>query len=158
MKRLCLLPLLVCGLLALAACDTSNGEGPDVSVIDLQVGAGEEAVEGARVTVHYIGRLTTGDVFDSSYQLFNETLDEDRPITFTLGAGQVIRGWERGVPGMRVGGKRRLIIPPALAYGNQAQGCPPECNASPPQNCDQCLIPANSTLLFDIDLLDVRLP
>jgi FKBP-type peptidyl-prolyl cis-trans isomerase len=84
------------------------------------------------VTVHYVGTLQDGTKFDSSY-------DANRPFAFKVGVGQVIQGWDLGIPGMRVGGKRRLTIPPSLAYGNRANGP----------------IPANSTLIFDIELLSV---
>lgn len=150
MKPLVPLTLLAALLLLLAGCDITD-DRPDVSIIDLQVGEGTEAVLGAEVTVHYTGRLTTGDEFDSSAP--------GEPVTFTLGEGQVIEGWERGVRGMRVGGKRRLIIPPQLAYGNQAQGCPLECEDPNQESCEnECAIPPNATLVFDIDLLAVIQP
>ena len=143
--------LLAALLLLAAACDQTDNR-PNVSIIDLRIGDGAEVVVGSTVTLHYVGRLTSGTVFDAS--------PPEAPVTFTVGDGEVILGWERGLPGMRVGGRRRLIIPPQLAYGNQAQGCPPECTADPEtrENCDQCVIPANSTLLFDIDLLAAQNP
>ena len=101
---------------------------------DLVVGAGAEAVAGKSVTVHYTGTLQDGSQFDSS-------LDRNQPFSFILGAGQVIPGWDEGVAGMKVGGKRKLVIPPGLAYG--AQGYPP-------------VIPANATLTFDVELLEVK--
>ena len=107
--------------------------GPSsLTVEDLVVGTGATAAAGDTVTVHYVGTLLNGTKFDSSY-------DAGRPFTFKIGAGQVIPGWDQGVPGMKVGGKRRLTIPPSLGYGNQAVGP----------------IPPNSTLRFDIDLLSI---
>ncbi len=100
---------------------------------DVQVGDGAEATDGKKVTVHYRGTLTNGKQFDASY-------DRGQPFPFTLGAGQVIKGWDQGVKGMRVGGKRRLVIPAALAYGAQSP--------SP-------AIPPNSTLVFVVELLGV---
>jgi len=100
---------------------------------DLQVGNGDEAVAGASVTVHYEGWLPDGTKFDSSR-------DRAQPFTFQLGAGFVIPGWDEGVAGMLVGGVRKLVIPPTLAYG--AGGSPP-------------VIPPNATLVFDVELLDV---
>jgi len=124
-------------LVALVGCGggSSNDGGnpstptdPGMLVIeDLVVGTGDEAVVGNVVTVHYVGALTNGQVFEASN------------YTYSVGAGQVIRGWDQGVPGMRVGGTRRLTIPPSLAYGNQAVGP----------------IPPNSTLIFDIELLSI---
>ena len=101
---------------------------------DIRVGNGEVAKEGNRVRVHYTGWLTTGKKFDSS-------VDAGKPFDFTIGNGEVIKGWEEGVAGMKVGGKRQLRIPPALAYG--AAGYPGA-------------IPANATLIFDIQLLGVQ--
>jgi FKBP-type peptidyl-prolyl cis-trans isomerase len=122
-------------VMLLAACggstDPSSSDGTLV-VQDLILGTGAVAVVGDTVTVHYVGTLTNGTKFDSSY-------DRNQPYPFRLGAGQVIAGFDQGVVGMRVGGKRRLTIPPNLGYGNQAnQG-----------------IPANSTLIFEIDLVSI---
>ena len=105
-----------------------------LSIEDLTVGAGAEATAGKLVTVHYTGTLTNGSTFDSSR-------NRNRPFSFTLGAGQVIAGWDQGVAGMKVGGRRKLTIPPEMGYG--ARGFPP-------------VIPPSSTLLFDIELLEVR--
>jgi FKBP-type peptidyl-prolyl cis-trans isomerase len=104
-----------------------------LKVEDLVQGTGEEAVTGKKVSVHYTGTLTDGSKFDSS-------LDRGRPFDFPLGGGRVIKGWDQGVAGMKVGGKRRLTIPPELAYGER--GFPP-------------VIPPNSTLVFEIELLGV---
>jgi FKBP-type peptidyl-prolyl cis-trans isomerase len=99
---------------------------------DLEVGEGEEALPGQSVTVYYTGWFQDGEKFDSS-------LDRGDTFSFPLGGGRVIAGWDEGVAGMRVGGWRRLVIPPALAYGEAGrQGIPP-----------------NSTLVFDVELLDV---
>ena len=100
---------------------------------DLKVGTGPVAKKGQRLKVHYVGTLTNGSTFDSS--------TGGQPFVFTLGGGQVIRGWDEGLPGMKVGGKRRLVIPPELAYG--ASGAPPK-------------IPPNATLVFEIDLLGIE--
>ena len=102
--------------------------------LDLLVGEGAEAVSGRGVSVHYTGTLTDGSTFDSS-------LDRGRPFDFTLGAGMVIEGWDEGVRGMKVGGKRRLTIPPEKAYGERGFGT---------------VIPPGSTLVFEIELLAVR--
>lgn len=105
-----------------------------LNIEDQLVGNGPAAESGHTVSVHYTGTLPDGSKFDSS-------LDRGRPFEFTLGQGRVIKGWEQGVLGMKVGGKRKLIIPPDLAYG--ARGFPP-------------VIPANATLHFEIELLGVR--
>jgi FKBP-type peptidyl-prolyl cis-trans isomerase len=102
---------------------------------ELRVGNGEAAKEGSRVRVHYTGWLSNGKKFDSS-------VDAGKPFDFTIGNGEVIKGWEEGVTGMKVGGKRQLRIPPPLAYG--ADGTP------------DGSIPPNATLIFDIHLLGVQ--
>lgn len=102
---------------------------------DLVVGKGKEARPGMRVSVHYTGRLTNGAKFDSS-------LDRRQPFDFILGMGEVIKGWDEGVKGMKVGGKRKLTIPHTMAYGESGTGP----------------IPPRATLLFDVELLDVRQP
>jgi len=107
---------------------------PQVELQDLQVGTGAEAVPGKSVVVNYTGTLTNGVVFDSSFQ-------RNEPITITLGAGQVIPGWEQGLQGMKVGGTRVITIPSQLAYGAQGAGG---------------TIPPNATLIFQIQLLDVK--
>ncbi len=104
-----------------------------LQIQDLIVGTGAEARAGNTVSVNYIGTLENGTKFDSSY-------DRNQPFSFTLGQGQVIRGWEQGIPGMKVGGKRKLIIPPTMGYGDQTVGP----------------IPANSTLIFEVELLEVK--
>ncbi len=100
---------------------------------DLQVGDGTEAVAGTSATVHYEGFLANGAKFDSSR-------DRDEPFTFGVGAGSVIPGFDEGVRGMRVGGTRKLVLPPELAYGQQGAGS---------------VIPPNATLVFDVELLAV---
>ena len=99
---------------------------------DLVVGNGALAENGMVAVVNYTGWLTDGTKFDSSY-------DRGQTFAFRIGAGQVIAGWDQGIPGMRVGGKRRLTIPPSLAYGNRAVGS----------------IPANSTLVFEVELVSI---
>jgi FKBP-type peptidyl-prolyl cis-trans isomerase FkpA len=111
--------------------DSPTGPEAPLSTQDLVLGTGATAVAGDVLTVHYIGSLQNGTVFESSYGR--------QPYTFQLGARQVIAGWDQGIPGMRVGGKRRLVIPPSLAYGSQGQGP----------------IPANATLQFDVELVSI---
>ncbi|WP_456379272.1 FKBP-type peptidyl-prolyl cis-trans isomerase [Thiolapillus sp.] len=101
---------------------------------DLEEGTGTEAVAGTQVTVHYTGWLTDGSKFDSS-------LDRNQPFQFALGNGQVIRGWDEGVQGMKVGGKRKLTIPPQLGYGAAGAGG---------------VIPPNATLVFEVELLEIN--
>lgn len=111
----------------------AQSEATELVIKDLEVGEGAEATAGATVSVHYTGTLTDGSKFDSS-------LDRGEPFSFVLGAGKVIPGWDQGVAGMKVGGKRELTIPPDLAYGDHALPG----------------IPAGSTLVFQVELLEVN--
>jgi peptidylprolyl isomerase len=158
-----LLCLTLCAgsLLALTGCDEKNASAPtketktetsvttaDTSVVaastksisgiqveDVTVGSGAEAQKGDTVSVNYLGTLaSSGKKFDSSY-------DRNEPFTFKLGSGQVIEGWDKGLVGMKEGGKRILTIPPEKAYG--ASGYPP-------------VIPANATLKFEVELVEVQ--
>lgn len=135
--------LACCLLVCLSACrTTATAAAPDEDVVeqyddelhvtDLVVGTGETATVGATVTVHYRGTLTDTTVFDSSYAR--------APLTFRLGARRVIRGWDQGLVGMKVGGKRALVVPPRLGYGGRTREG----------------IPANSHLLFEVELLAVQ--
>ncbi|ABZ94085.1 FKBP-type peptidyl-prolyl cis-trans isomerase [Leptospira biflexa] len=105
----------------------------ELLIQDTKQGLGKEAIRGTTVVVHYTGKLTNGKVFDSS-------VDRGEPFSFQLGQGQVIQGWERGIMGMKEGGKRKLTIPPKYGYGDRAVGP----------------IPANSTLVFDVELIKVK--
>ena len=110
-----------------------NTTADGLQIEDQTVGTGGEAKSGDTVTVNYLGTLENGTKFDSSY-------DRNQPFTTQIGVGQVIQGWDEGIVGMKVGGKRKLTIPPALGYGSQATGS----------------IPANSTLIFEVELLSIK--
>ena len=112
----------------------TQGAGSGLEIQDVERGFGDTARAGQTVSVHYTGYLQDGTKFDSS-------LDRGEPFTFPLGAGKVIRGWDEGLVGMKVGGRRKLIIPPELAYGSRGAGR---------------LIPPGATLVFDVELLEVR--
>jgi peptidylprolyl isomerase len=118
--------------------DVPDGPPPkELETTDLTEGEGTEAQTGDTVTMQYVGvNYSDGQEFDTSW-------DDPQPLTFQLGAGSVIPGWEQGIPGMKVGGRRELVIPPDLAYGKQ--GSPPA-------------IGPNETLVFVVDLLDVQSP
>lgn len=127
-------------VLAMAGCATTSGhstgserEESGLQIEDLEVGTGAEASTGSKVSVHYTGWLTDGSKFDSS-------LDRGKPFDIELGAGQVIKGWDQGIVGMKAGGKRKLTIPPELAYGESGHPAG---------------IPPNATLVFEIELLAV---
>jgi FKBP-type peptidyl-prolyl cis-trans isomerase len=101
-------------------------------VEEISEGSGPEVAGGDYISIHYTGTLTNGEVFDSSHK-------RGEPFQTRIGVGQVIEGWDMGVVGMKAGGKRRLIIPPQLAYGDRAVGS----------------IPANSTLIFEVELVSI---
>jgi FKBP-type peptidyl-prolyl cis-trans isomerase FkpA len=143
--KICLLLVLAVLLLATSlACSqplaSGQSSGKEITMADGlqytddQVGTGAEAQAGKTVSVHYTGWLTDGTKFDSSK-------DRGQPFSFPLGAGRVIKGWDEGVAGMKVGGKRTLVIPPDLGYG--ARGAPGA-------------IPPNATLKFEVELLEVK--
>lgn len=111
---------------------TTSKDG--LKIQDETVGSGKEAKSGDTVTVNYLGTLENGTKFDSSY-------DRNTPFTTQIGVGLVIKGWDEGIVGMKVGGKRKLIIPPSLGYGEQGAGG---------------VIPPNATLVFEVELLDVK--
>jgi len=115
----------------------------DLQKIDVVVGHGTEAKAGP-VVVHYTGWLHDPTKADGHGRKFDSSVDRRQPFEFTLGGGQVIRGWDEGVVGMRVGGQRRLVLPPEFAYG--AAGAGSGTNAIPP----------NATLVFDVELVEVR--
>ena len=105
----------------------------DLLIEDLVEGTGEPVKAGDTISIHYHGTLEDGTVFDSS-------VERNEPFVTQIGVGSLIQGWEQGIPGMKIGGKRRLTIPPSLGYGSQAVGS----------------IPANSTLIFEVELLDIK--
>jgi peptidylprolyl isomerase len=105
----------------------------ELQVVDLQLGDGKECVKGALITTQYTGTLEDGTVFDSSYQ-------RGKPFQCVLGTGRVIKGWDQGLMGMKVGGKRKLLVPAHLAYGERQIGAH---------------ITPNSNLIFEIELLEV---
>jgi FKBP-type peptidyl-prolyl cis-trans isomerase len=136
--------LAAAGMVLAAVADLGAGDKKGGKVIttksglkyeDLKVGTGKEAKSGDTVEVHYTGTLKNGKKFDSSK-------DRGQPFSFKLGAGMVIKGWDEGVAGMKVGGTRKLIIPPDLAYGERGAG--------------RGLIPPNAELTFEVELLGIK--
>jgi FKBP-type peptidyl-prolyl cis-trans isomerase FkpA len=141
MSRHLLRGALACAILTIGAgCGSSVGptEAVPYSQVDLKLGTGDEAATGKTLTVNYTGWLFDPTKADQKGLLFDTSIGRD-VFPFTLGAGQVIQGWEQGVPGMKVGGLRRLVIPPSLAYGGTRNGP----------------IPPNATLMFEIELVEV---
>ena len=135
--------LVLAAVLAVSAC-AEQGPPPGGSVaalerIDDRVGEGAVAVAGQKVTVHYTGWIYDERTADKRGRKFDSSVDRGEPFTFLLGGGQVIRGWDEGVPGMKVGGKRTLHIPADLAYGRRGAGS---------------VIKPGASLVFDIELLD----
>jgi len=117
------------------------GDVAELIKTDVVVGEGEEATDGKTVSVHYTGWLYDEAAPDHKGNKFDSSRDRGEPFGFRLGAGQVIKGWDQGVAGMKDGGQRTLIIPPDLGYGSRGAGG---------------VIPPNATLVFDVELLEVR--
>lgn len=113
-----------------------------VLVTDLVAGIGDEALPGMIVIVHYTGWLHDPTAKDQHGRKFDSSRDRGQPFSFPLGSARVIRGWEQGIPGMKIGGTRRLVIPPELAYG--------------PRGAGNGVIPPNATLIFEVELLAVE--
>lgn len=111
----------------------SSKPSEELKIEDAKVGTGNAVKSGDTIVIHYKGTLENGTQFDSSY-------DRGQPFETKIGVGEVIKGWDEGVVGMKVGGKRKLIIPPSLGYGDQIVGS----------------IPANSTLIFDVELVEIK--
>ncbi len=118
---------------------TDISKDPKLQMIDTAAGTGAVAKAGSHVYVNYVGMLSNGTVFDSSAA-------HSKPIDFVLGRGNVVKGWDLGIQGMKVGGKRRLVISPDYAYGTQ----------DVKNSTGQVVIPANSTLVFDVELVSVK--
>ena len=130
--------------LASAHDDASHAQGKagvDLIKIQHKAGSGDTASAGQRVTVHYTGWLYDANAAEQKGRKFDSSRDRSEPFSFKLGAGQVIRGWDEGVAGMKIGGQRTLIIPPEMGYGSRGAGG---------------VIPPNATLLFDVELLSVK--
>jgi FKBP-type peptidyl-prolyl cis-trans isomerase FkpA len=136
--------LVIAAAVMFAACDTDPVDVDDVGAlqtIDLTVGTGTTAVAGRTVTMHYTGWLYRESAVDHKGEKFDSSVDRGAPLPpFVLGTGAVIRGWDQGIVGMRVGGRRRLIIPSSLGYGSQGSGP----------------IPGGSALVFDVELIAVQ--
>lgn len=135
-------------LLLLAACGPAaeqlpHGDVTELTVVEVEVGAGDVAEAGMVAVVHYTGWLYDAEADDRRGTQFDSSRDRGQPFPFPLGGGRVIRGWDEGVAGMRVGGRRLLFIPPDYGYG--ARGAAP-------------VIPPNATLVFDVELLELQGP
>lgn len=159
MKFALLKPLSMCLLVLLAGCQAQSPTNStskqtettqektmtqsikELQKIDTQVGTGREAEPGFNVTVHYTGWLYDAAAKDHKGTKFDSSVDRKEPFNFFLGGGQVIQGWDEGFAGMKIGGKRTLIIPPEMGYGARGAGG---------------VIPPNATLIFDVELLEVK--
>jgi FKBP-type peptidyl-prolyl cis-trans isomerase len=150
MKRIAFLPLallLTAGVLSTTACSEQALPPMEASKVtelaktDIKAGEGAEAKPGQRVSVHYTGWLYDEAAPEHKGAKFDSSRDRGMPFEFPLGAGQVIQGWDQGVQGMKVGGRRTLVIPPQLGYGAHGAGN---------------VIPPNATLVFDVELLGVN--
>lgn len=128
------------GLLTRATAADLNSHSGVLQMIDQKIGTGVQAEAGQTVTVHYTGWLEDKNATDEKGKKFDSSRDRNQPFSFSLGAGQVIKGWDEGVVGMKVGGERTLVIPPELGYGSRGAGG---------------VIPPNATLIFEIQLLSV---
>lgn len=127
--------------LAAAHGDGHGHAGVDLIKIEQKAGDGATVTSGQRVTVHYTGWLYDANAAENKGRKFDSSRDRNEPFSFKLGAGQVIRGWDEGVAGMNIGGQRTLIIPPEMGYGSRGAGG---------------VIPANATLVFDVELLGLK--
>lgn len=145
-KALFSIPMLM-AMLIIGGCSGPNepprtvGGVTELELIDALVGSGAEARAGQSVTVHYSGWLYDETAADKKGSKFDSSVDRGEPFEFSLGAGRVIKGWDQGVAGMKVGGKRTLIIPPSFGYGERGAGG---------------AIPGGASLVFEVELLDVE--
>ena len=128
-------------ILSLTFVGYSSADIGEFSKIDVKVGMGKEATSGKMVSVHYTGWLFDELAIDNKGEKFDSSRDRPGNFTFPLGAGRVIKGWDQGVQGMKVGGRRTLIIPSSMGYGKRGAG-----NAIPP----------NATLVFDVELMEIQ--
>ena len=138
MKALFGLSMLIFGLILTGYADANSGE---FIKIDIKTGTGKEATAGKVVSVHYTGWLFDKSAADNKGKKFDSSRDRPGNFTFPLGVGRVIKGWDQGVQGMKVDGQRTLIIPPSMGYGARGAGN---------------IIPANATLIFDVELMEVQ--
>ena len=138
MKALFGLSMLIFGLILTGYADANSDE---FIKTDIKIGTGKEATAGKVVSVHYTGWLFDKSAVDNKGKKFDSSRDRPGNFTFPLGTGRVIKGWDQGVQGMKVGGQRTLIIPPSMGYGARGAGN---------------IIPPNATLIFDVELMEVQ--
>ena len=134
--------LLITAAALLLGLQAAVADGVDsLQIIDVVDGTGETAEAGQVAVVHYTGWLYDAEAEDNKGEKFDSSVDRGQPFSFPLGAGRVIRGWDQGVAGMKVGGKRTLVIPPDMAYGSRGAGG---------------VIPPDATLIFDVELIELK--